>query len=72
MKETAIMPEMNGREFANQLKTLYPDIRILFMSGYTENVIAHHNVLKDGVYFIEKPFTLKDIAAMVRDLLSSP
>lgn len=67
-----IMPEMNGREIADQLKTLYPDISILFMSDYTENVIAHHNVVKDGVYFIEKPFTLKDIAAMVRDLLSSP
>lgn len=65
------MPEMNGRDFANQLKSLYPDVKTLFMSGYTTNVIAHHNMEKEDRLFIEKPFTMKDIAIKVREALSS-
>jgi len=65
-----IMPEMNGREFAEQLNDLYPDIKTLFMSGYTENVIAHHTILDNGLHFIEKPFSMYKLAAKVRELLS--
>ncbi|MFH0783283.1 MAG: PAS domain S-box protein [Pseudomonadota bacterium] len=64
-----VMPKMNGRDLANQLHNLYPNIKILFMSGYTANVIAHHGVLDEGVQFIQKPFSMKDLGAKVRAIL---
>jgi CheY-like chemotaxis protein len=64
-----IMPEMNGRDLADQLKALYPDIKTLFMSGYTANVIAHHGVLDRGVHFIQKPFSMRAVASKVREAL---
>ncbi len=64
-----VMPEMNGRDLAKNLLSLYPDIKRLFMSGYTADVIAHHGVLDKGVHFIQKPFSLKDLAAKVRETL---
>ena len=64
-----IMPEMNGRDLAMKLLTLYPDIKRLFMSGYPANVIAHHGVLDEGVYFIQKPFSGKNLAEKVRAAL---
>lgn len=65
-----VMPEMNGRELAGSLLSVYPDLRCLFMSGYTDDVIAHHGVLNDGVFFIQKPFSIKNLAAKVREVLS--
>jgi len=64
-----VMPEMNGRDLAEKLSALYPGINILFMSGYTSNVIAHQGVLDDGVAFIQKPFSMADLAEKVRDVL---
>jgi PAS domain S-box-containing protein len=64
-----IMPEMNGRELANNLLSLYPDLKHLFMSGYTAEVIAHHGVLDEEVQFIQKPFTMQELAAKVRSVL---
>ncbi len=64
-----IMPEMNGRELANNLVSLCPGIKLLFMSGYTGDLIAHHGVLDDGVNFIEKPFSVQRLAAKVREAL---
>jgi two-component system sensor histidine kinase EvgS len=61
-----VMPEMNGRDLAERLHILYPGIKILFMSGYTANVIAHRGVLDKGVNFVQKPFSTKDLAAKVR------
>ena len=61
-----VMPEMNGRDLAKNIQTLYPNIKHLFMSGYTANVIAHHSVLDKGVEFIQKPFSRKDLAVKVR------
>jgi PAS domain S-box-containing protein len=66
-----VMPEMNGRDLAEQLILLHPDMKILFMSGYTANVIAHHGVLDEGVRFIPKPFSRKDIALKVREVLDA-
>ncbi len=66
-----VMPEMNGRELAKKLLSLYPDLKRLFMSGYTADVIAHHGVLDEGVYFIQKPFTLKSLSSKVREVLDS-
>ncbi len=64
-----VMPGMNGRDLAGKIIALYPGIRLLFMSGYTANVIAHHGVLDDGVAFIQKPFSMTDMTAKVRELL---
>jgi len=64
-----IMPEMNGRDLAKRLVTLYTDLKVLFMSGYTANVIAHQGVLDEGVQFIQKPFSLKDLSIKVRGML---
>lgn len=64
-----IMPEMNGRELAKRLLSLYPNIKRLFMSGYTADVIAHHGVLDEGVHFLQKPFSKKDLALKLRETL---
>jgi len=64
-----VMPEMNGRDLAAQLTRLYPDLKLLFMSGYTADVIAHHGVLDEGVCFIQKPFSKKDLALKLRESL---
>ncbi len=64
-----IMPEMNGRDLAAGLLPLYPNLKRLFMSGYTADVIAHHGVLEPGIHFIQKPFSVRDLAARVRAAL---
>jgi CheY-like chemotaxis protein len=64
-----VMPEMNGRDLAGLLTAIFPDIKLLFMSGYTANVIAHHGVLDDGVAFIQKPFSMKELAETLREVL---
>ncbi len=66
-----IMPEMNGRDLAHQLTTLYPDMKHLFMSGYTAEVITHQGILDEGVNFIQKPLSKNDLAAKVRKVLDS-
>ncbi|NWH03781.1 response regulator [Desulfobacter latus] len=64
-----VMPEMNGRDLAKNLRLLYPNLNLLFMSGYTANVIAHHGVLDEGVQFIQKPFAKQDLVIKVREVL---
>jgi PAS domain S-box-containing protein len=64
-----VMPEMNGRDLVEKLLSLCPQLKSIFMSGYTSNVIAHHGVLDEGVNFIQKPFSLHDLAAKVREVL---
>jgi len=64
-----VMPEMNGKDLAEKLQSLYPQLKCLYMSGYTSDVIAHHGVLDEGVYFIQKPYSLLDLASKVRAVL---
>ena len=64
-----VMPGMNGRDLAKNLSALNPHLKCLFTSGYTANVIAHHGVLDEGVHFIQKPFSRRDLAAKVREAL---
>ena len=64
-----VMPGMNGRDLAKILLSRYPKLKRLFMSGYTANVIAHHGVLDEGVYFIQKPFSIQSLAIKVREAL---
>jgi len=64
-----VMPEMNGRNLANSLKAQHPHLKCLFMSGYTGDVIAQHGVLAEGINFIQKPFSLRELATKVREVL---
>jgi signal transduction histidine kinase/ActR/RegA family two-component response regulator len=64
-----ILPGMNGRALADELKRVRPDIKILFASGYTENIIAHHGVLEEGLHFIGKPFTAFALSKKIREVL---
>ncbi len=66
-----VMPELNGRELARQLHTLYPSMGTLFISGYTANVIAHHGVLDEGIHFLQKPFGMQSLAKKLREALES-
>jgi PAS domain S-box-containing protein len=64
-----ILPEMNGRDLAKQIKAIRPAMKCLFMSGYTADVIAHRGMLDEGVQFIPKPFSMRGLAAKVRTAL---
>ena len=64
-----IMPGINGRDLAQQLLSSRPALKFLFMSGYTADIIAHRGVLDDGVQFLQKPFSTKDMATKVREVL---
>jgi CheY-like chemotaxis protein len=64
-----IMPLMGGKVMAEWLKTTYPDLKILFTSGYTDDAIAQHGVLETGVEFLSKPYTPAMLARKVREML---
>jgi CheY-like chemotaxis protein len=65
-----VMPEMNGRELVERLLAIQPGLKCLFMSGYTADVIANRGILDQGVNFIQKPFSVMELAVKVRDALS--
>ena len=66
-----VMPEMNGKELAKQLRAVRPALKLLFMSGYTSDVMARHGVLDQGMNFIEKPFAFTELAEKVRQVLDA-
>jgi PAS domain S-box-containing protein len=67
-----VMPRTSGRELVARLIKLRPEIKALFMSGYTDNVIVHRGVLDEGAHFIQKPFRPADLAGKVRAILGLP
>jgi PAS domain S-box-containing protein len=67
-----VMPQMSGRELAERLRQLRPGMRVLFMSGYTNDAIVRHGVLEAGIRFISKPFSSPELARKVRESLDSP
>jgi two-component system, cell cycle sensor histidine kinase and response regulator CckA len=64
-----VMPEMSGASLRSRIEAIRPGIRVLFMSGYTSNVIGHHGILEDGVHFLQKPFSRDDLVERVREAL---
>src|SRR5204862_6416199 len=66
-----MMPSMSGRELVRKLTAKYPHLRVLYMSGYTDNVITSSGVLEPGLAFLQKPFTPVSLANMVREVLDA-
>jgi CheY-like chemotaxis protein len=64
-----ILPMLNGRQLFEQIRDLQPGIGVVFMSGYTDDVIAPHGVLEPGVAFVEKPFSQETLASKAREVL---
>ena len=63
------MPGIGGRELAGHVTSRRPDIKVLYMSGYTTNAIIHHGVLDPGTSFLQKPFTPASLSSKVREVL---
>jgi len=64
-----VMPQMGGKELADQLKIFRPDVKVLYTSGHTDDAIVHHGVLEPGTHFLQKPFSLKTLSHKVREVL---
>ena len=67
-----VMPDVSGRELADEARRLYPKLKVLFTTGYSRNAVVHNGILDPGVELIGKPFTVEDLAAKVRAVLDKP
>jgi PAS domain S-box-containing protein len=69
MVTDVVMPGMSGRELAKSLEPHHPEMKVLYMSGYTDNAIVHHGLLEKGLIFLQKPFPLEGLLRKVREVL---
>jgi CheY-like chemotaxis protein len=65
-----VMPGIGGPETAERIKVLRPEIKVLYMSGYTDQAIMHQGVLQEGAILLQKPFTLAALASKLREMLA--
>lgn len=65
-----VMPDMNGHELAKQLKATRPGVEVLYLSGYTADVIARHGILKKGIHFLQKPFSRQELALKIKGMIA--
>lgn len=65
-----VMPHMSGKTLSEKIKKQYPEIKIIFMSGYTDDAIVYHGVLEDGANFLQKPFTISNLLQKIKEVLS--
>ena len=65
-----VMPGMNGRELYTKISEIYPDIKVVFTSGYSDDVVSHHGVLNENVHFIHKPFSIDDLKNKIYEVLN--
>lgn len=63
------MPVMSGKQMADALRATHPDTKVLFTSGYTEDALGHHGVLRPGILFLQKPYLTAALARKVREVL---
>jgi YesN/AraC family two-component response regulator len=66
-----VMPGMNGRQLAKRLTEQRPGLVVLFSSGFTENVIAHHGIIDEGLHYIAKPYSVAGLEAKLHEVLSA-
>ena len=66
-----VMPDMNGKQVFSLLREIRPELKVLFMSGYTEDIIAHHGILEKNLHFISKPFSEITLSQKVREVLET-
>ncbi len=66
-----VMPQMSGCELAKCISSIRPEIKVLYMSGYTDNAITHNGILEEGIKYIQKPFTVGALAGKVREVLDN-
>ena len=64
-----VMPGMSGRVLVDRLRRIQPDLKVLYMSGYTDEAIVHHGNLDPGTPFLHKPFNLRDLTSKIESLL---
>ncbi len=65
-----IMPGMNGRQLYEAIRKIRPEIKVLYISGYADDVIAPHGILDPGIHFLAKPFTMGGLAEKIREALA--
>jgi CheY-like chemotaxis protein len=64
-----VMPDVNGRGLADEAQRRHPNLKVLFMTGYTRNAVVHNGMLDSGVHLLSKPFTIEQLAAKIRSIL---